>query len=90
MELHRKWNTRGTYKQFATLSSIYTHVNILKKKSVRKHCKENELFQLFPQFFSQQSVSYNGFIAIFQLSSAPSLNLGLSRNGILGNGLKSL
>ena len=32
--------------------------------------------------------SGNGIIATFQLSSAASLNLGQSQNGVLGNGLK--
>ena len=38
--------------------------------------------------FSMQSVSLSPLLARFQLSSAASLNLGLSQNGILGNGLK--
>ena len=33
-----------------------------------------------------QSVSLNPLIATFQLSSAASLNLGRSQNGVLGNG----
>ena len=37
--------------------------------------------------FSMQSVCYNPLIATFQLSSAASLNLGQSQNGVLGNGL---
>ena len=37
--------------------------------------------------FSMQSVSQNPLIATFQLSSAASLNLGQSQNGVLGNGL---
>ena len=37
--------------------------------------------------FSKQSVSKNPLIATFQLSSAASLNLGQSQNGVLGNGL---
>ena len=36
--------------------------------------------------FSMQSVSRNPLIAIFQLSSAASLNLGRSQYGVLGNG----
>ena len=39
--------------------------------------------------FPVQSVSENSLIATFQLSSAASLNLGLSQNGVLGNGLTS-
>ena len=35
-----------------------------------------------------QSASENSLIATFQLSSAASLNLGRSHNGVLGNGLK--
>ena len=37
--------------------------------------------------FSMESVSQNPLIATFQLPSAASLNLGLSENGVLGNGL---
>ena len=40
--------------------------------------------------FSMQSVSKIPFIATFQLSSAASLNLGWSQNGVLGNGLRAL
>ena len=47
---------------------------------------KNEQFHLFP-VFSMQSVSQNPLIATFQLSSAVSLNLGQSQNGVLGNGL---
>ena len=47
---------------------------------------QNEQFHLFPQCFL-----YNLYakilIATFQLSSASSLNLELSQNGVLGNGL---
>ena len=35
-----------------------------------------------------KSISYNPFIATFQLLSAASLNVGRSQNGVLGNGLK--
>ena len=37
--------------------------------------------------FSMKSVTLYPLIAIFQLSSADSLNLGWSKNGVLGNGL---
>ena len=37
--------------------------------------------------FSMQSVSFNPFIATFQLLSATSLNLGWSQNCLLGIGL---
>ena len=37
--------------------------------------------------FSMQSVSLSLLLATFQLSSAVSLNLGWSQNGVLGNGL---
>ena len=36
-----------------------------------------------------QSVSLNPLMATFKLSSAASLNLGWSQNGVLGNGLKT-
>ena len=36
---------------------------------------------------SMQSVSQNCLIGTFQLSSAASMNLGWSQNGVLGNGL---
>ena len=37
--------------------------------------------------FSVQYVFQNPLIATLQLSSAASLNLGCSQNGVLGNGL---
>ena len=37
--------------------------------------------------FYMQSVSQNPLKATFQLSSAASLNMGQSQNGVLGNGL---
>ena len=49
---------------------------------------QNEHFHLFFTMFSTQSVSLNPLIATFQLSSAASLNLGWSQNGVLGNGLR--
>ena len=39
--------------------------------------------------FSMEFVSKIFLIATFQLSSAASLNLGRSQNGVLGNGLKT-
>ena len=39
--------------------------------------------------FSMQSVSENPSKAMFQLSSAASLNLERSQNGVLGKGLKT-
>ena len=62
-----------------TLSSIYNHFYKLKKKALGKHC--------FSTIFSMQSVSKNPLIATFQFSSAASLNLGWSQNGVLENGL---
>ena len=44
----------------------------------------NEQFHLFSTMFSKQFVSKNPFIATFKLSSAASLNLGWSQNGVLG------
>ena len=41
----------------------------------------------FSTMFSMQYVSLNPFIATFQWSSAASLNLGRSQNGVLGNGI---
>ena len=38
--------------------------------------------------FSMQTVSLNPLMATFQLSSAASLNLGWSQNGVLGNVLR--
>ena len=38
--------------------------------------------------FPMQSVCQNPSLATFQLSSAASLNLGQSQNGVSGNGLK--
>ena len=47
---------------------------------------QNEQFHLFPQCFSRK-MYFKSLIATFQLSYAASLNLGLSQNGELGNGL---
>ena len=49
---------------------------------------QNEQFHLFPQCFLCNLCLKNPLTATFQLSSAASLNLGRSQNGILGNGLK--
>ena len=75
-----------------TLSSIYTHFNTLGKKALGKHCEKRWncskwAISPFSTIFSVQSVSENPSTAIFQLSSAASLNLGRPKNGILGNGL---
>ena len=48
---------------------------------------QNEQFHPFPHFFSIQPVSLNPLIATFQLSSAASLSLGRSQNGLLGDSL---
>ena len=58
--------------------------NIVEKSEIA----QNEQFHLFSTMFSMQSVSYNPFIVKFHLSSAASLNLGQSQNGLLGNGFK--
>ena len=59
---------------------------LLREKSVKFN---PFLHSPFSTMFSMQSVSKNPLIATFQLSSASSLNLGQSQNGILGNGLKN-
>ena len=77
-------------KKLLTLSSIYSHFNTLKKKSFRKtlwkkgEISQNEQFYLYPQCFVCNLYLYP-LIAIFQLSSAASLNLRRSQNGLLGN-----
>ena len=48
---------------------------------------QNVQYHRFLQCFSMQSLSENHLKATFQLSSAASLNLGHSQNGIQGNGL---
>ena len=78
-----------------TLCSIYTHFNTCKKKSCRKTLWEKMkllrwALSPFSTIFSMQSVSQNPLIAKVQLSSAASLNLGLSQNGVLGNGLNKV
>ena len=79
-----------------THASIYTLYNTLKeKKNLGKHCgkgeiAQNEQFHLSPPpptMFSVQSVK--PLKATFQLSSATSLYLGRSQNGVLGNGVKA-
>ena len=72
---------------------LHTHFNTLNKKALGKHCGKrrncsNEQFHLLPQCFAMKSVSENPLIATVQLSSAASLNLGRSQNGVFGNGLK--
>ena len=75
-----------------TLSSIYTQFNTMKKKLWENIVGKGEIAH-FEQFhpssimFSMQSVSTVPLIATSQLSSASSLNLGRSQNGVLGNGL---
>ena len=56
-------------------------------------CEKGDIAQIeqispFSTMFSMQSVSWNHLIATSQLSSAASLNLGRSQNGVLGNGLR--
>ena len=76
-----------------TLSSIYTHFNTLEKKPLENivengEIAQNEQFHPFPQcFLCNLYRSKNPLIAIFQLLSTTSLNLGRSQNGVLGNGL---
>ena len=75
-----------------TLSPMYTHFNTLKKKPLGKDCENRWncskwAISPFATMFSLQFVSLNTLIATFQLSSAASLNLGQSQNGVLGNGL---
>ena len=78
---------------FLTLSSIYTPFNTLKNKCCRKTLWKNvKLLKMsiftFSTMFSMQPVLKTPLIAKFQLSLV-SLNLGQSKNGILGNGLVS-
>ena len=74
-----------------TLSSICTHFNILKKKALENIVEKGDItkseqFHLFPQYFLCNLYLKILLIATFQLSSAASLNLGRSQNGVLGNG----
>ena len=55
---------------------------------MEKDKKKNEQFYIFSTLFSVQYESRNPLKATFQLSSAPSLNLGRSQNGVLENRLK--
>ena len=51
---------------------------------------QNKQFHLFPQCFQYNLYVKNPLIATFQLSSAGSLKLGWSQNGVLiGNGLNT-
>ena len=67
-----------------SLSSIYTHFNTFKEKSFKKNYKQISPF--FHNAFNAICI-LKYFNATFQLSSAASLNLGWSQNGVLGNGL---
>ena len=77
-------------KSDLTLSSIYTHFNTLKKKTleeiivVKDEIANFEQFHIFPQctMFSMESVILHPLIATFQLSSAVSLNLRRYQNGV--------
>ena len=78
-----------------TLSSIYTHFNILKKKALGKHWGTKWYLLKMSNFTFFHNVFYGTCIlkplkATFQLSSAVSLNLGRSQNGVLGNRVKWL
>ena len=64
----------------------YTHFNTLGKKALGKHCGKISNFTCSAKF-SMQLVSSNPLIATFQMSSAASLHLGGSQNGVLGNEL---
>ena len=74
-----------------TLFSLYTHFNTMKKKSFGKTLWTKVKLLKMSNFNFFHNVFYaicilKSFDATFQLSSA-SLNLGLSQNGVLGNGL---
>ena len=77
-----------------TLSSIYTRFQYIEeKKALGKHCgKKVKLlkmsnFTFFPQCFPCSPNRKISLKTTFQLSSAASLNLGLSENLVLANGL---
>ena len=55
---------------------------LLEKVVEKGEIGQNEQVHLFPQCFP-----CNPLKATFQLTSASSLNLGQSQNGVLGNGL---
>ena len=74
-----------------TLSSKHTHFNTLKKKAIGKTLwKKVKLLKMsnFTYYHNvfYKSTSQNPYIATFQLSSAASLNLGRSQNGVEGIG----
>ena len=83
---------QGLFGKGLLLSSIYTNFNTLKIRTLGKHSgkgeiAQNEQFHLLPQCFLCNLYLKNHLIATFQLSSAASLNMGRSQNGVLGNGL---
>ena len=75
-----------------TLSSIYTHFNTLKKKALGKHCGKKVKLLILSNFTFFRNVFYAILIlnSYISMSSAASLNLGRSQNGVLGNGLISV
>ena len=77
-----------------SLSSIYAHFNSLKKKkkTLEKTLWKKMKLLILSNFIFFHYVFYaicvfKSFKSHFQLSSAASLNLGWSQNGVLGNGL---
>ena len=60
--------------------------NNLKKGEIA----QNEQFHLFPQCFLCSLILKSALIATFQLSSAASIDLGRSQNGVIENGSKKL
>ena len=80
---------------YLTHSSIYTHLNVLKKKkTLEKHCGEKVKLLNMSKFTFFHNVIYeirilNPLKATFKLSTVASLNMGQSQNGVLGNGLKT-
>ena len=85
---------QGLFGKGLNVSSIYTHFNTMKKKTLWKTLLKKMKLLKMSNFTYFQNVFYAICILIslkatFQLSSAASLNLGQFQNGVLGNGLNS-
>ena len=90
------WSKTGRIlRQNAALVSIYTQFQHFEGKSFRKTLWKKAKLLNMGNFTYFHNAFYaicflKSFIATFQLSSAASLNLGRSQNGVLENGLISI
>ena len=77
-----------------SLYSTYTHFNRLRKTAFesilgKEEIARNEQFLLFPQCFLLEQIILSPFVHIFAIISLFAYELGESKIGISGKGLKS-